>query len=441
MAVVGDIPVAVVDLHQIAVAAHPAGVDHRTAVGGVDRRAVAVGDVDGLVVGAGAADTGVAPSEIGRDDAVAGPAEAAGGIPGGTLLGAAELLLRHRLGQGDAGHDLPLSLRTVDIGDVGGDVRLAVDAGGRDLILALIHGGVVGVLHRIGYILHIALPLHIYHRQVGHGVADGQHVAHPQDLGVVARVHLHQRVHGDAVFAGDAVIAVAALDGVGDLALPGGVEDLGDIAQIHNIGRVHVLLSDLHILHEVGVHRVLRLIAQLQLGQNVIQRAGERGGYHLFPVHIQNIGVLHQTQLVSQLIPEVLLRRDLLTQEHAGLGLQQGLIHLVAAVLQRLAGNALHLRDRQRHRLPGGDDAQILAVVDGAGADGVQGEDGRGGGDAHGRGQKDRRVQLDLLKEAALPVANADQALAALAQALPEVGTQTGQAVPEEQKQLRRAVF
>ena len=98
VAVVGDVAVAVVDLHQIAIAAHPAGVDHRAAVGGIDRRTVAVGDVNGLVVGAGAADTGVAPSEIGGDDAVAGPAEAAGGIPGGTLLGAAELLLRHRLG-------------------------------------------------------------------------------------------------------------------------------------------------------------------------------------------------------------------------------------------------------------------------------------------------------------------------------------------------------
>lgn len=154
-----------------------------------------------------------------------------GGIPRRALLGAPQRQLRHRLGQRDAGHDLPLRFRAVDIGDVGGDIRLAVDAGERDLILALIHGGVVGVLHGVGHILHIALALHVHHRQVGHGVADGQHIARPQDLGVVAGVQLHQGVHRQAVLVGDAVIAVAALDGVGDLALLRLVEDLGDVAR------------------------------------------------------------------------------------------------------------------------------------------------------------------------------------------------------------------
>ncbi len=52
----------------------------------------------------------------------------------GRSLRAAELLLRHRLGQRHAGHHLALRLLAVDIRHVGGDVRLAVHARGRDLV-------------------------------------------------------------------------------------------------------------------------------------------------------------------------------------------------------------------------------------------------------------------------------------------------------------------
>ena len=50
-------------------------------------------------------------------------------------------------------------------------------------------------------------------------------------------------------------------------------------------------------------------------------------------------------------------------------------------------------------------------------------------------------MQLQLLKVAAAAVAGADQLFAGVAGPLAEAGSQAGQAVPEEQKQLRRAVF
>ena len=53
-----DKAVAVIDLHAVAQAAVPAGVDDGSAVGGVDGRTVGVGDIDGLMVAAGTADAG-----------------------------------------------------------------------------------------------------------------------------------------------------------------------------------------------------------------------------------------------------------------------------------------------------------------------------------------------------------------------------------------------
>ncbi len=144
--------------------------------------AVAVADIDAAVVGA-AQQTAVA--EPTGQHAVARPAEAAGGIPCGALLVPRSCCSvtgwdRVTLATTSA------RLLAVDVRDVGGDVRLAVYAGGSGLVLALIHGRVVGVLHLIGHVLHVPLALHIHHRQIGHGVADGQHVAHPEDLGVIA---------------------------------------------------------------------------------------------------------------------------------------------------------------------------------------------------------------------------------------------------------------
>ena len=186
------------------------------------------------MVGAGAADTGVAASEIRGDGTAAGPAEAAGGEPGGTGDGAPGLCLRDRLAEGDGGHYLTVCLFTVDIGDVGGDIRLAVFTGREYFIVALIHGVVILILHLIGHVLHIVLPLHVHHRQVGDSVGDGQHIAHPQQLGIIAGVHVQQIVHGHIVQLGDIVVAVAGLHGIGDLAGFSGVKDLGNVAQIHH---------------------------------------------------------------------------------------------------------------------------------------------------------------------------------------------------------------
>ena len=51
MAITGNIAVAMVDLYEISVAAHPPGVDDRAAIGRVDRRTVAVGNINALMVG------------------------------------------------------------------------------------------------------------------------------------------------------------------------------------------------------------------------------------------------------------------------------------------------------------------------------------------------------------------------------------------------------
>jgi len=424
--VVRLVPVAVVDDNKVSVAAHPAGVRHRAAVGGVDGRAVPVGDVDALVVVAGTAQIQIAIPEPAGDAAVARPAEAAGGIPCGTLLGAPQLVLRHRLGQRHAGDHLALRLLAVDVRHVGGHVRLAVHAGGRDLILALIHGRIVGVLHLIGHILHVPLPLHVHHRQIGHGVADGQHVAHPEDLGVVAYVQLHQVIHAHVVLRCDAVIAVTGGDGVRHLALLRLVEDLGDIAQIHHVGRLHVLLPDVHLLHEVGVHRVRCLVAQLQLLQKILQRAGTGGGDHLFSVHVQHVGVFHLAQRVAQRLLELLPVEKLPPGEHACGHGQLRCVHGVVLVAGGLAGDRLQRVHRLRHRPPGGGDAQHLPVVGDLRSQRVQGQHRGSRRDGHGTAEERHRVELQPLKEMAAFAALPRPALPPGGKALPPGGGGAG---------------
>ena len=169
VAVVGHIAVAVVDLHQVAIAAHPAGVGNGAAVGRVDRRALGRGDVDALVVG-GADAAGRGPAaEVGGDAAGGGPAEGAGGQPGGPLLGTLQPLLGHRLLEGHGGEHRALGLLAVDIGDVCHHVGGAVLALGRDLVVTLIQIGGVGVLNVVHDIFHIPLLPHHGHGQVGNG--------------------------------------------------------------------------------------------------------------------------------------------------------------------------------------------------------------------------------------------------------------------------------
>ena len=70
----GDIAVAVLGLHQITVAAHPAGVGHGAAIGGVDGCPSGDGDVDALVVGGTDAAGGFPSAEVGADPTAGGPA-------------------------------------------------------------------------------------------------------------------------------------------------------------------------------------------------------------------------------------------------------------------------------------------------------------------------------------------------------------------------------
>lgn len=77
VAIGGDKTVAVVDLHAVAQAAIPSGQGHGASVGGINGGAVAVGNVQRLVIAGGTGHTGPTGAEEGGDHAVAGPAEAA----------------------------------------------------------------------------------------------------------------------------------------------------------------------------------------------------------------------------------------------------------------------------------------------------------------------------------------------------------------------------
>ena len=432
MAVPCDKAVAVIDLHAVAQAAVPSGVDDGSAVGGVDRRAVGVGDIDGLMIAAGATDAGVAPAEVGGDDAVAGPAEGPCGEPRGPLLGASCLPLGHRLLQRHGGHHLTGRLRAVDDGDVGGDVCLTVHALAEDLVVALIHIRVVHIFHAVRHILQIALPLHVHHRQIRHGTGDGQHIAGMENADVIAGVQGQQFLIGHAVVLGNEGPHIAALNGIGHLTRLGGVELLGYIAQIHNKGLIHVLLLHLHVFHEVAVHGAVGDVALFQLLQQLLDGAGEGGGRHRLPLHIQHIGIIHQPQLLGEVLLQCVGALQLLPGHDAGADLQLGAVDAVIGVGQRLPGDLLQLIHCRRDAVSAANRPQLHAVIAGGGADGIHGQAHRHGRHRHGAGHKHRRVQLHVLEEGPHPSAGANGPLAAAGEPLPEVGAHTGQTAPEE---------
>ena len=138
--------------------------------------------------GAGYADVPVA--EVGGDNAAAGPAQAARSRPGGPLLGAPGLKLRNGLAQGHRRHHIPAHLCAVDVGHIGGHILLAVGARLQHPVIALVNRRVILVFHAVSHILQVALPLHIYHRQIRYGVADGQGVAHMDHVRLIAGVQI-----------------------------------------------------------------------------------------------------------------------------------------------------------------------------------------------------------------------------------------------------------
>ena len=285
------------------------------------------------MIGGGAGHAGPAGAEVGGDNAVAGPAEAAGGEPGGPDLGAPGLDLGHRLGQGHGGHIFPGGLLAVDDGHVGGDVRLAVHAFGQHLGVALVHTGVVPVGDGIGQVPDVVLPLHGHHRQIGYGVGDGQLVPGVEHGDVIAGVQGQKLLVGHAVVLGDGGPHVAGLHGVYHGPLLGGVELLSDIAQVGDQGAVHIALLDLHVFHKAAVHGVLGDIARLHLLQQLIDGSGVGGGGHGLAVYIQGIAIGDVADLVRQVLGELLPALQVPAGDHMGLGGQQGGVDGVVLVL------------------------------------------------------------------------------------------------------------
>ena len=393
------------------------------------------------MVGAGAADAGVAASEIGGEGTAAGPAEAAGGEPGGTGDGAPGLRLGNRLAEGDGGHHLTVRFLAVDIGDVGGDVRLAIYTRREDFIVALIHGVVILILHLIGHVLHIVLPLHVHHRQVGDGVGDGQHIAHPQQLGIIAGVHVQQIVHGHIIQIGNVVVAVAGLHSISDLAGLGGVKDLGNVAQIHHQRGVGVFLLDLHVLHEVGVNGVGGDIAFLQLLQHFLQCVGEGGGGHRLAVNIQHIGVFHQTQLVGKVVSKLLAALHRLPGHHTDGGVQLVPVDGVVLIAQRLAGDVLDVADHGVNGADTGHGAQLTAVIYGGGANGIQRQQGAKSDHHQRAAEEGYRVPLDLVQPLLESVGRVDLLSAAQREAVPQGRGHTGDTAGGIQEKLGKSGF
>ena len=200
--VVGDKAVLVVDLHQIAEAAHPAGIDDLTAVRSHDVGAVGLGNINAAVEGGSAKDVpGAIPG--GNGAAADGPAEGAGGRPAGALLGAPCLDLRDGLLENILRNNLALNLGHALIGDLGGGVGPAVLSLGDDLGVALPHGVVIPILDLVGDVLLIVLHLGGLDGQIGHGVADQQLVADLQPFDVKPGVQPQQVVAGHVVILGD----------------------------------------------------------------------------------------------------------------------------------------------------------------------------------------------------------------------------------------------
>ena len=431
-----------VNIHGVAQPAGPACLNHRAAVGSIDAGAVGVGNVQRIVVGIGAGEIRYIPvSEIGGDDAVAGPAQTAGGDPAGALLGATGLQLRHRLLQHNRFHHLAVGFFTVDIGHIGRNLCLSVDAGGQHLIIALIHGAVVLIFHRIRHILHIVLPLHIHHRQIRNRVADGQHISGVNQGHIIARVQVQQFICVYLVGCGNIIPCVAGLNRVGDGPFLCGVKLFGNIAQIHHqVGSV-IFLPDFRLFHEVALHGAGGDIAHLQLIQQLLQCAFKFGGGHRLAVYIQYIAISHLPQLSRQLLFQFLLRFHIGPAHHAGGGLQQIGVDLIAVICKGGARNLLQRLGSGAHCPAGGYGAHGNAIIGNNGADGIKRQYHGYGGDGNRAAQKQSGMQLYPLKQRPAAVSRVDAAAAKTVKPLADAVCQPGKAAPDKQHQLGQPVI
>ena len=156
-------------------------------------------------------------------------------MPGGTLGGAAQLLLSHRCLQNHGGQHGALRLFTVDIGDIGHHICHAIAAGGGYLGVADIEVGGVSIHDVKGNILHIAFLLRDGNSQVGNGRGHHQHFADGQLADIIAGVQCQQFVGGHAVSLCDFRPGITLLHGIGDFLHLGAVQYLRDVTQIHDL--------------------------------------------------------------------------------------------------------------------------------------------------------------------------------------------------------------
>ena len=343
--------------------------DH-AAVRRVDRRTVGHGNINAPMVGGRAADAGVAVAEVGGDAAARRPAEAAGGIPARARLGALCALLGDRLGERDAGDDGALGLLTVDIGDVRHDVRRAVDTLREDLVVALVHGRVVGVGDVVLDILDVVLPLGDHNGQIRHGVGERQLIADLQAVDVEVGVDGQQLLGRHAMAVGDAAPGVALDDRVGHLTLLRGVEDLGDLAEVHDAFGRDVALDDADVLDKVNGQRILGDIALLELVEQALQRALILRRADQLAVDIEGVALCDKAHLVGQLLLQLGAVHDRAALDQAARVLN-GAVGERKRFAQRLRGD---VRDARRDALRlklARHGVERLSLVNDGGAEGI----------------------------------------------------------------------
>ena len=182
MAVIGLRPIVMGDDDQLAIAALITRIGDCTAIGSPDGRTIRGGNIDPGVIAVAAKN--IPAAEVGGDPPPNGPLVASGGGRLGLLLGAHRL---HRLGglpQGGRAVDDPPSLLTIDIGDGGVHLGLALHSLGDDLAAPFVQGGVLDLFHRAGNRLHIGHIVHRLHRKQGGELLDIEHIAHHQAVDV-----------------------------------------------------------------------------------------------------------------------------------------------------------------------------------------------------------------------------------------------------------------
>ena len=283
---------AVVDDDVVAVAVMPAGGGDHAAVGGDDGGAVVGADVHALVAGTHpAADALVGghrpdPGAVGAGDHHAvGQLGAPQAHPGDRLFqgGAADL---HRLG------GVGVAVVSIFVDHfVQAFLALLLDlVGVKGKVGGVLGDGVVvdRLLHRAG-----DDPLDL---QIGHRLADGEHIAHKEILqDVLLGVFRLQLAHRQAELAGHRTGHVALLHGIGHLALLLAGEDVDNALQVgEGVGEVEVAVLQLHILGEfhpqVGIVRIL--IGRLQTVDERVERLALGGDRQQAAVHIDGGGLL-----------------------------------------------------------------------------------------------------------------------------------------------------